>query len=143
MVTEVKKVLYTAEASTTGGRDGHARSSDGVLDVDVRVPEAMGGQGGGTNPEQLFAAGYAACFQSALGVVSRRKKVDTSGSTVTAKVSIGTIDGGAFGLAVELEATIPGVDADTAQELLEAAHQVCPYSNATRGNIDVKVSVAS
>jgi len=113
------------------------------LNLAKNAVEAMGGQGGGTNPEQLFAAGYAACFQSALGVVSRRKKVDTSGSTVTAKVSIGTIDGGAFGLAVELEATIPGVDADTAQELLEAAHQVCPYSNATRGNIDVKVSVAS
>jgi Ohr subfamily peroxiredoxin len=143
MVTEVKKVLYTAEASTTGGRDGHARSSDGVLDVDVRVPESMGGKGGGTNPEQLFAAGYAACFQSALGVVGRRQKVDTADSTVTAKVSIGTIDGGAFGLAVELEVAIPGVDAGTAQALAEAAHQVCPYSNATRGNIEVKLSVAS
>ncbi|HEY2562726.1 MAG TPA: organic hydroperoxide resistance protein [Acidimicrobiales bacterium] len=143
MVTEVKKVLYTAEASTTGGRDGHARSSDGVLDLDVRVPESMGGKGGGTNPEQLFAAGYAACFQSALGVVGRRQKVDTDDSTVTARVSIGTIDGGAFGLAVELEVAIPGVDAGTAQELAEAAHQVCPYSNATRGNIEVKLSVAS
>jgi Ohr subfamily peroxiredoxin len=143
MVTTLNKVLYTAEASTTGGRDGHARSSDGVLDVDVRVPEAMGGQGGGTNPEQLFAAGYAACFQSALGVVSRRKKVDTSGSTVTAKVSIGAIEGGAFGLAVELDVAIPGVDGETAQELADAAHQVCPYSNATRGNIEVTVNVAS
>ncbi|HEX3566076.1 MAG TPA: organic hydroperoxide resistance protein [Acidimicrobiales bacterium] len=143
MVTTLNKVLYTAEASTTGGRDGHARSSDGVLDVDVRVPEAMGGQGGGTNPEQLFAAGYAACFQSALGVVSRRQKVDSSGSTVTAKVSIGAIEGGAFGLAVELDVAIPGVDADTAQELADAAHQVCPYSNATRGNIEVTVTVAS
>jgi Ohr subfamily peroxiredoxin len=143
MVTTLNKALYTAEASTTGGRDGHARSSDGVLDLDVRVPEAMGGHGGGTNPEQLFAAGYAACFQSALGVVSRRQKVDTSGSTVTAKVSIGTIDGGAFGLAVELDVAIPGVDAKTAQELADAAHQVCPYSNATRGNIEVAVRVAS
>jgi Ohr subfamily peroxiredoxin len=143
MVTTLNKVLYTAEASTTGGRDGHARSSDGMLDVDVRVPEAMGGQGGGTNPEQLFAAGYAACFQSALGVVSRRKKVDTSGSTVTAKVSIGAIEGGAFGLAVELDVAIPGVDGETAQELADAAHQVCPYSNATRGNIEVTVNVAS
>lgn len=143
MVTTLNKALYTAEASTTGGRDGHARSSDGVLDVDVRVPEAMGGHGGGTNPEQLFAAGYAACFQSALGVVSRRQKVDTSGSTVTAKVTIGTIDGGAFGLAVELDVAIPGVYADTAQELADAAHQVCPYSNATRGNIEVTVTVAS
>jgi Ohr subfamily peroxiredoxin len=143
MVTTLNKALYTAEASTTGGRDGHARSSDGVLDLDVRVPEAMGGHGGGTNPEQLFAAGYAACFQSALGVVSRRQKVDTSGSTVTAKVSIGTIDGGAFGLAVELDVAIPGVDAGTAQQLADAAHQVCPYSNATRGNIEVAVKVAS
>lgn len=143
MVATLNKVLYTAEASTTGGRDGHARSSDGVLDLDVRVPESMGGHGGGTNPEQLFAAGYAACFQSALGVVSRRKKVDTSGSTVTAKVSIGTIDGGAFGLAVELDVAIPGVDGDSAQELADAAHQVCPYSNATRGNIEVTVNVAS
>jgi lipoyl-dependent peroxiredoxin len=143
MVTTLNKALYTAEASTTGGRDGHARSSDGVLDLDVRVPESMGGQGGGTNPEQLFAAGYAACFQSALGVVSRRQKVDTSGSTVTAKVTIGTIDGGAFGLAVELDVAIPGVDGETAQELADAAHQVCPYSNATRGNIEVVVRVAS
>jgi Ohr subfamily peroxiredoxin len=143
MVTTLNKVLYTAEASTTGGRDGHARSSDGVLDVDVRVPEAMGGKGGGTNPEQLFAAGYAACFQSALGVVSRRQKVDSSGSTVTGKVSIGTIDGGAFGLAVELDVAIPGVDADTAQGLADAAHLVCPYSNATRGNIEVTINVAS
>jgi len=143
MVTTLNKALYTAEASTTGGRDGHARSSDGVLDVDVRVPEEMGGHGGGTNPEQLFAAGYAACFQSALGVVSRRQKVDTSGSTVTAKVTIGTIDGGAFGLAVELDVAIPGVDAETAQTLADAAHQVCPYSNATRGNIEVAVKVAS
>jgi lipoyl-dependent peroxiredoxin len=141
MVTTLNKVLYTAEASTTGGRDGHATSSDGVLDLDVRVPEAMGGHGGGTNPEQLFAAGYAACFQSALGVVSRRKKVDTSGSTVTAKVSIGPIDGGAFGLAVEIDVAIPGVDADTAHQLAEDAHQVCPYSNATRGNIEVKLGV--
>ena len=143
MVTTLNKVLYTAEASTMGGRDGHARSSDGVLDVNVRVPEAMGGQGGGTNPEQLFAAGYAACFQRALGVVSRRKKVDTSGSTVTAKVSIGAIEGGAFGLAVELDVAIPGVDGESAQELADAAHQVCPYSNATRGNIEVTVNVAS
>ena len=110
MVTTLNKALYTAEASTTGGRDGHARSSDGVLDLDIRVPEAMGGHGGGTNPEQLFAAGYAACFQSALG---------------------------------EFDVAIPGVDADTAQELADAAHQVCPYSNATRGNIEVTVKVAS
>src|ERR1019366_8329224 len=100
---ELNKTLYTAEASAVGGRDGHVRSSDGVLDVDVRVPESMGGAGGGTNPEQLFAAGYAACFQSALGVVGRRQKVDTSGSTVTVKVDIGTIGNGGFGLAAAIE----------------------------------------
>ena len=142
MVTTLNKVLYTAEVTTTGGRDGHARSRDGVLDVDIRVPEAMGGHGGGTNPEQLFAAGYVACFQSALGVVSRRQKVDTSGSAVTAEVSIGTIDGGAFGLAVRIDVSIPGVDTETAAQLAEAAHQVCPYSNATRGNIEVTLDVA-
>jgi Ohr subfamily peroxiredoxin len=141
MVTTLNKVLYTAQASTTGGRDGHATSSDGVLDVDVRVPKEMGGQGGATNPEQLFAAGFAACFQSALSVVSRRQKVDSSGSTVTARVSIGPVDGGAYGLSVAIEVAIPGVDADTAKQLVEAAHQVCPYSNATRGNIEVALSV--
>src|ERR1700723_3603913 len=139
MVTEVKKVLYTAEASTTGGRDGHARSSDGVLDLDVRVPESMGGKGGGTNPGQLFAAGYAACFQSALGVVGRRAGVDTEDSLVEADVSIGPIGGGGVGLAVALKVSIPGVDADTTLRLAGAAHQVCPYSNATRGNIVVTV----
>ncbi len=141
MVTTLNKVLYTAEASTVGGRDGHATSSDGVLDLDVRVPEEMGGHGGGTNPEQLFAAGYAACFQSALGVVSRRQKVDTTESTVTARVSIGPIDGGAFGLSVAIAVAIPDVGAELAQQLVEAAHQVCPYSNATRGNIEVALSV--
>jgi Ohr subfamily peroxiredoxin len=138
---ELNKTLYTAEASAVGGRDGHVRSSDGVLDVDVRVPESMGGAGGGTNPEQLFAAGYAACFQSALGVVGRRQKVDTSGSTVTVKVDIGTIGNGGFGLAATIEVSLPGVDAAVAQRLVEAAHRVCPYSNATRGNIAVALSV--
>jgi len=141
-VTDVLvKKLYTAEATATGGRAGHARSSDGLLEVDPRVPEAMGGPGGGTNPEQLFAAGYAACFQSALGAVGRRQKVDTADSTVTAQVSIGTIGAGAYGLAVTLRVTIPQVDQDRARELVAAAHQVCPYSNATRGNIDVQLVI--
>src|ERR1700723_2025364 len=118
MVTEVKKVLYTAEASTTGGRDGHARSSDGVLDLDVRVPESMGGKGGGTNPEQLFAAGYAACFQSALSVVGRRKGIDTSDSKVTTKVTIGTTGDGGYGLAAEIEVSLPGVDESVAHDLV-------------------------
>jgi osmotically inducible protein OsmC len=135
------KALYTAEASVTGGRAGHATSSDGILSLDLRVPEAMGGPGGGTNPEQLFAVGYAACFQSALAGVGRRRSIDTSASLITARVSIGTIGNGRYGLAVELEVSIPGIEPRVARELVEEAHQVCPYSNATRGNIEVKLSV--
>lgn len=133
--------LYTADATATGGRAGHARSDDGILDVDLRPPVEMGGPGGATNPEQLFAAGFAACFQSALGVVGRRQKVDTETSTVRAQVSIGTTGGGRYGLSVRLEVSIPGVDLDTARALTEAAHEVCPYSNATRGNIEVTLDV--
>ena len=137
MVTALVKPLYTAEAVAVGGREGHAHSSDGVLDVDLRPPVEMGGPGGATNPEELFAAGYAACFQSALGVVARRQKVSVDGSTVTAKVTIGTINGGGFGLAVAIEVHVPDVDEATVQTLIEGAHAVCPYSNATRGNIEV------
>ena len=137
MVTELIKPLYTAEATAVGGRDGHVRSADGNLDTDVKPPVEMGGPGGATNPEELFAAGYAACFQSAMGVVARRQKVSVDGSTVTGKVTIGTIDGGGFGLAVQLDVHIPDADETTVQGLIEAAHQVCPYSNATRGNIAV------
>jgi lipoyl-dependent peroxiredoxin len=140
-VTVLDKRLYTAEASATGGRSGHAKSSDGFVDVDLKPPVEMGGPGGAANPEELFAAGYAACFQGALGVVARRAKVDTSDSVVTAKVTIGPIPGGAFGLAVALEVELPNVDKAQAQELVAAAHQVCPYSNATRGNIEVDLSV--
>ena len=133
----MRKPLYTAEATAVGGRDGHVRSSDGALDTDVRPPVEMGGPGGATNPEELFAAGYAACFQSAMGVVARRQQVSVEGSTVTGKVTIGTVDGGGFGLAVQLEVHIPDVDDATVESVIEAAHQVCPYSNATRGNIAV------
>lgn len=133
--------LYTADATATGGRAGHARSDDGILDVDLRPPVEMGGPGGATNPEQLFAAGFAACFQSALGVVGRRQKVDTETSTVRAQVSIGTTGGGGYGLSVRLQVSIPGVDPDAARALAEAAHLVCPYSNATRGNIEVTLDV--
>lgn len=139
MVQALDKILYTAEATTTGGRAGSARTSDGLLEVDLAPPVEMGGAGGATNPEQLFAAGYGACFQSALGVVGRRQKVDTSASVVASRVAIGPIPGGAYGLAVELDVSIPGVDHDVAQQLVDAAHQVCPYSNATRGNIEVVV----
>jgi len=142
VTTKLTKALYTARATATGGRAGHAVSDDGILDVDLQPPVSMGGPGGATNPEQLFAAGYAACFQSALGVVGRRAGVDTAASTVEADVSIGAIGGGGYGLAVALRVTIPGVDPAQVRSLAEAAHQVCPYSNATRGNIDVQVLIA-
>lgn len=137
MVTALVKPLYTAEATAVGGREGHVHSSDGQLDIDLRPPVEMGGPGGANNPEELFAAGYAACFQSALAVVARRSKVSVDGSTVTAKVTMGTIGGGGFGLAVALEVHIPGVAEDVVQTLMDGAHAVCPYSNATRGNIEV------
>jgi osmotically inducible protein OsmC len=137
------KTLYTAEALATGeGRDGHGRSSDGRLDLDLAIPKEMGGSGNGTNPEQLFAVGYAACFHSALRLVAGQAKADVTESAVGARVSLGQIDNGGFGLAVELEVTLPNLDHDTAVELTEKAHQVCPYSNATRGNIDVKLVVS-
>jgi lipoyl-dependent peroxiredoxin len=140
MVTAVTKPLYTAEATAVGGRDGHVRSADGLVDVDLRPPVEMGGPGGATNPEELFAAGYAACFQSALAVVARRSKVSVDGSTVTARVTIGTVGGGGFGLAVALFVHIPDVDEETTRSLIEGAHEVCPYSNATRGNIEVTLT---
>ena len=136
------KTLYTAEALATGeGRDGHGRTSDGKLDLDLATPTELGGSGKGTNPEQLFAVGYAACFHSALRLVARAEKADVSDSAVGARVSLGQLDNGGFGLAVELEVTLPNLDHDTAQALTEKAHQVCPYSNATRGNIDVTLTV--
>ena len=141
MTIQLSRRLYTAKATATGGREGHAASDDKLLEVDLRVPKEMGGPGGGTNPEQLFAAGYAACFQSALAAVGRRDKVDTTASTVEADVTIGPAGGGAYGLAVKLRVTIPGVDPAQALSLAEAAHLVCPYSNATRGNIDVDLEV--
>lgn len=135
--------IYTATALATGdGRNGRIESSDGVLTVDVRTPKEMGGAGGATNPEQLFAAGYAACFHSALRVVAQRSGADVTDSEVVADVSIGQNGSGGFGLAVGLEITLPHVEAEAAQQLVEQAHQVCPYSNATRGNIDVTLSVA-
>ena len=136
------KTLYTAEALATGeGRDGHGRTSDGRLDLDLATPTELGGSGNGANPEQLFAVGYAACFHSALRLVARQEKADVSDSAVGARVSLGQIDGGGFGLAVELEITLPNLDHDAAQALAEKAHQVCPYSNATRGNVDVSLTV--
>ena len=130
--------VYTAVATATGeGREGHTRSSDGLVDVDLAVPREMGGPGGATNPEQLFAAGYAACFHSALKSVARREQVTFTDSAVTAEVGIGPTDGGGFGLEVALRVELGGVDHATAERLVEGAHQVCPYSNATRGNVPV------
>lgn len=135
--------IYTATAVSTGdARNGHVQSTDGLIDADVRIPKEMGGAGGATNPEQLFAAGYAACFHSALKLVAGKAKVDMTDSEVVADVSIGDNGQGGFGLAVQLEVTIPGADTETAQQLAEQAHQVCPYSNATRGNIEVELTVA-
>ena len=143
MTVAVDKVLYTARATAHGGRDGKVATNDGKLDVVVAPPAEMGGTGNGTNPEQLFAAGYAACFHSALKVVARKTRQDVDGSTVTAEVGIGPINGGAgYGLEVELEVSLPGVDRAVAEELVAKAHEVCPYSNATRGNIKVDLLVA-
>ena len=137
------ETLYTATAVASGdGRNGHVQSTDKLIDADVRVPKEMGGAGGATNPEQLFAAGYAACFHSALKLVASQAKADTTDSEVVADVSIGPNGSGGFGLAVQLEVALPALDRDEAQRLVEQAHQVCPYSNATRGNIEVTLSVA-
>ncbi|MFF8934241.1 organic hydroperoxide resistance protein [Streptomyces paradoxus] len=133
--------LYTAVATATHGREGRTVSSDGVLDLALGMPQALGGNGQGTNPEQLFAAGYAACFGSALGLVGRAAKVDVSEAAVTAEVSIGK-QGEGFGLAVVLRVELPdSVDEATGRKLVEQAHQVCPYSNATRGNIEVDLVI--
>jgi len=135
------KVLYTAQATVTGGRDvGHGATSDGALDVQLRAPAELGGEGGGTNPEQLFAVGYAACFESALKTIARREKVDADAVSIDSSVSLGPADDRSFTVAVGLDVTLPGFDDDRAVELVRAAHQVCPYSNATRGNIDVTLT---
>ncbi|MGP9845358.1 organic hydroperoxide resistance protein [Brachybacterium sp. 107] len=137
------KTLYTAESLSTGsGRDGHVRTVEGAVDLDMATPAAMGGSGKGANPEQLFAAGYAACFHSALTLVAGKAKADVTDSTVGARVHIGPDENGGFQLAVELEVVIPNLPHEQAQELADTAHQVCPYSNATRGNIEVTVTVS-
>jgi len=140
MTMTLAKDLYTARATASGGREGRSATDDGVLEVDLAVPREMGGPGGATNPEQLFAVGYAACFQSALAVVGRRQKVDTSQSRVSTEVTLGTAAEGAFGLKVGIHVSIPGAGDEVAVRLAEAAHQVCPYSNATRGSVEVTLS---
>jgi osmotically inducible protein OsmC len=135
MPTTLTEIQYTTAASSKGGRAGHVHSADGVIDLDLGKPGSVSNPK--ANPETLFAAGYAACFQGALAAVAGGHDIDTSDSTVTAAVSLGAASDGGFGLAVDLEVAIPGVDEAKIHELIEAAHQVCPYSKATRGNIVV------
>jgi osmotically inducible protein OsmC len=136
------KVLYTAKAHVTGGRaEGHGATSDGALEVDLRIPEELGGPGGGTNPEELFAVGFASCFESALAVIGRRKDQDTQDAAIDSSVSLLPTGDGGFKLAVGLDVTLPSVeDPELAADLVRAAHKVCPYSNATRGNVDVALT---
>ncbi len=136
------KVVYTAEATVTGGREqGHGKTTDGALEVDLRTPGEMGGDGGGTNPEQLFAVGYAACFEGALGVAARRAKAEVGDASIDSKVSLITTEERGFNVAVELDVTLPQVqDAEEAKQIVAAAHEICPYSNATRGNVEVKLT---
>jgi Ohr subfamily peroxiredoxin len=135
------KEIYTAEAHVTGGRAaGHGRSSDGALEVDLRTPPELGGEGGGTTPEQLFAVGYAACFESALATVARRQKLEVGDVGIDSKVMLVAGEERSFTIAVELHVTLPSVGDDDAVELVRATHRVCPYSNATRGNIEVLLS---
>jgi Ohr subfamily peroxiredoxin len=133
------KILYTAQARVTGGREnGHGATTDGALDVHLKLPSELGGPGGGTNPEQLFAVGYAACFEGAIGAVARRQKLETGDAVIESKVSLLPNDARGFDLAVELDVTLPSIeDPEQAVEIVKAAHHVCPYSNATRGNIPV------
>ncbi len=135
------KSLYTAHAHVVGGRDqGHGVTSDGALDVQLRTPVEMGGEGGGTNPEQLFAVGYAACFEGALGVVGRREQVDLGAVSIDSEVSLITTENRGFTVAVALDVSLPGItDSERAVSIVSAAHQVCPYSNATRGNVEVNL----
>lgn len=137
----LSKALYTAVATASSGRDGRAKSDDGKLDVAVSPPRELGGSGAGTNPEQLFAAGYSACFGSAVQHVARQQKLQPGPIAITAHVSLGPLESGAFGLQVRLSASIPELPRDQALALVQAAHQVCPYSNATRGNIVVDVEL--
>jgi len=141
MATALNQVIYTARAQTTGGREGSSRSDDGLLDIKLTPPKAMGGAGTATNPEQLFAAGYSACFMGALKHVAGLKKVAVpADASIDAEVDIGPIPAG-FGIAARLAVSLPGMDRAVAQDLVDTAHQVCPYSNATRGNIEVTITL--
>jgi Ohr subfamily peroxiredoxin len=137
----MSKVLYNAEAHVTGGRaEGHGRTSDGMLEVDLRLPAEMGGEGGGTNPEQLFAVGYAACFEGAIGVVGKRLRVEVADVEIDSEVALVTTEERGFNVAVELHVGLPSVGDEQAVEVVREAHKVCPYSNATRGNIEITLT---
>ena len=138
------KTLYTTKATATGGRNGQVKSENGIINLEVRHPKALGGANDDyANPEMLFAAGYSACFDSALNLVIKKENITTGVTSVTSTISIGQTETGGFGLEAELHATIPGVTMEVAQSLIEKAHQVCPYSNATRGNMTVKLTVSN
>lgn len=142
MTTKLEKIIYTAHAHVTGGREGRAVSDDGLLDVKLSPPKAMGGAGTATNPEQLFAAGYSACFMGAMKHVAGMKKISIpADASIDASIDIGPIPAG-FGIAAKLVINLPGLDRAVAEDLVHAAHLVCPYSNATRGNIDVELVIA-
>jgi Ohr subfamily peroxiredoxin len=141
-LSNLKEVLYTAHAKVAGGREGHVESDDGLIKLDLRLPKEMGGNGGGSNPEQLFAAGYAACFEGAVRFVAGQQKVKVDGASVASSVGIGPRNDSGFGITVKLEVSLPGVEDATALEIVKTAHEkVCPYSHATRGNVDVDISV--
>ena len=141
MIADMNKLYSTTAHATGDGRNGHVSSDDGIIDLDVRMPKELGGAGGSTNPEQLFAAGYAACFHSALRLVAQGAGVNTADSAVSATVHLGQTDAGGFGIGVELDVSLPNATPEQAREVVEQAHQVCPYSNATRNNIEVNLSV--
>ena len=136
------KTIYQAQVTSTGGRNGHVKSADGIIDFNIALPKEMGGKGDAPNPELLFAAGYAACFENALLHIARGQKINPGRTTVEAKVGVGQDESGVFVLTAELDVYLPDLEAPVAQKLMEDAHRVCPYSNATRGNIDVKLKLA-
>src|SRR3954447_10818932 len=141
-VQSAVKILYSTTATATGdGRNGHTATEDGMVDTDVRIPPEMGGPGGATNPEQLFAVGYAACIHSAMKLVASSMNLDVTDSAVSVTAGLGMLDSGAFNLALEIDVHVPNATAEEAQALVERAHEVCPYSNATRGNVDVELGV--
>lgn len=142
MLKDMSKTLYTAEATVTGGRmEGHGRTTDGELEVDIRIPIELGGPGGGTNPEQLLAVGFAACFESSLAIVAMRRKQEAADATVVSRVGLHPGENRSFVLSVSLDVTMPSVeDPDEAVDLVRTAHKVCPFSNATRGNVEVALT---